>query len=318
MNNLISVIVPFYNVEKYFERCINSIVNQTYTNLEIILVNDGSSDNSKSICESFLKKDSRIILINQKNGGSSIARNTGLDNATGDIISFVDSDDYIEDTMLERMLNLMTEHNLDVVEIERNAASDDVIFDNSFTIEDPITAMDRILRTTAFQVWKRIYKKSLIEDMRFIPKIIHQDAFFTIDLINKISKIGFLNSPLYRYNRESIGIIRGKYSELRRNSAIRVMEYIKENIPRDPRLKKALDANIVSYYGYHYIQLCRNTTFDKDRSYRIKLKKEILKSSNLSNIGMRSFITIILPIRIMELVFLKLQPLRSSYSKKAI
>lgn len=309
MTNLISVIVPVYNAEEYVERCVNSICNQTYSNLEIILVNDGSSDNSKSICESLVSKDARIKLINQENGGSSIARNTGLENATGDIISFVDSDDYIESIMLEKMLQLLIDNNLEVVEIERNAASDNVEFDDSFTIEDTFTATERIIKTTAFQVWKRIYKRTVVEDMRFIPKIIHQDAFFTVDVINKISRIGFLNSPLYRYNRESIGIIRSKYSEMKRDISVRVIEYIKANIPKNPNIQKALDAHIVGYYTDHFMLLSRNTNFDKDRSHRKKLKREILKSLSLTNVNTRSSFVLILPFKLMELISSKLQSL---------
>lgn len=165
MANFISVIVPVYNAERYLERCVNSIRNQTYKNLEIILVNDGSSDNSKHICEKLKDEDPRIIYINQTNAGSSIARNSGLEIAKGDVISFIDSDDHIDSKMLETMLLLMEEHNLDVVEVERNAVSEAKVFDHSFTIEDNITSFERILKTAAFQVWKRIYKRSVIEKM---------------------------------------------------------------------------------------------------------------------------------------------------------
>ncbi len=96
MNHLLSVIIPVYNVESYLERCLDSIINQTYKNLEIILVNDGSTDKSESICNYYAKKDNRIIVINQENGGSSIARNTGLKNCNGEFIGFVDSDDWLK------------------------------------------------------------------------------------------------------------------------------------------------------------------------------------------------------------------------------
>jgi len=302
MANLISVIVPVYNAEQYVERCVNSICNQTYSNLEIILVNDGSSDDSQPICEALVKKDSRIVLINQENGGSSIARNTGLDKASGDLITFVDSDDHIDLTMYEKMLQLMTKHNLEVVEIERNAESYNVTFDNSFTIESPVDATARIINTTAFQVWKRLYKRSVVEHMRFIPNIIHQDVFFTIDVINEVSSIGFLNSALYQYNRESIGIIRSKYSAMKRDIGVRATEYIKTNIPKAEKLNKVMDNYIVNYYSDHYLLLSRNIEFDKDRSHRKKLKKEIFKSSSFSNINLRSLLVIILPIKVVEMI----------------
>jgi glycosyltransferase involved in cell wall biosynthesis len=300
MTNLISVIVPVYNAEKYLERCINSICNQTYKNLEIILVNDGSSDNSKEISKTFVRNDSRVKLINQLNGGSSIARNTGLENATGDIISFVDSDDFIDETMLSEMHELMVIHNLDVVEIERNAELSTTVFDHSFTIENQLSAIERIIKTTAFQVWKRLYKRSVVENMRFIPNIIHQDVFFTIDIINKTESIGFLNTPLYNYNRESIGIIRSKYSVMKRDIAIRATEYIKNNIPKNYKLNKVMDAYIVNYYSDHYLLLSRNLVFDTKRYYRKKLKKEIFKSLNKSNLNIRSLLILVLPVIVIE------------------
>jgi glycosyltransferase involved in cell wall biosynthesis len=302
MTNLISVIVPVYNAEKYVERCVNSICNQTYSNLEIILVNDGSTDNSKSICEELEKNDSRIILLNQENGGSSIARNTGIEKASGELITFVDSDDYIDETMYDIMFKLLSEHQLEVVEIERNSESDKVVFDNSFKIENPLEATERIIKTTAFQVWKRLYKRSVVENMRFIPNIIHQDVFFTIDVINAVSSIGFINSDLYHYNRESIGIIRSEYSAMKRDIAIRATEYIKSNIPKHKNLKTVMDKYIVNYYSDHYLLLSRNTEFDKNRTHRKKLRNDILKSANFSNLKLRSWMVILLPTKLLEMM----------------
>jgi glycosyltransferase involved in cell wall biosynthesis len=302
MNNLISVIIPVYNVEKYLDGCLDSICNQSYTNLEIILINDGSTDNSKDICEQFAKKDPRIIIVDQDNSGSSIARNTGLERASGEIISFVDSDDYIEKVMLEKMLRLMIEHNLDIVEIERNDIINKKIFDNKFVIQDQVTAIQRIITSTSFQVWKRIYRKSLIEDMRFIPNIIHQDVFFTIDVLNRISSIGYLNSPLYIYNRESAGIIRSKYSAMKRDVAIRATEYIIANVPKNSMFKKVVNNYIVYYYTDHFFLISRNKSFDNERKYRIKLKKEILKAANFYNIKFRSLLVILLPMRVLEII----------------
>lgn len=302
MSNLISVIVPVYNAERYVERCVRSICDQTYRNLEIILVNDGSTDNSKIICEKLSKNDSRIKLINQSNGGSSIARNTGLDHATGDIISFVDSDDHIVAHMLETMLNILNQHNLDVVEIERNSAFDNSRFDNSFTIEKTAQATARIIRTTGFQCWKRIYRRSVVADLRFIPKIIHQDVFFTIDVVNKVDKIGFLNSPLYIYNRDSVGIIRSKYSKMKRDIAIKATEYLQEKTVKDPEVIRAMNDYIVSYYTDHFFLLSRNTKFDKNKTYRKKLRHEIKGAINTQNRNLRSMMAAYCPLSVMELL----------------
>ena len=115
MEDLISVIVPIYNVEKYINRCIDSIIEQTYTNLEIILVDDGSTDNSGSICDEYAKKDNRIKVIHKENGGVSSARNVGLDTAIGQYITFVDSDDYIEKKYCEILLKTLKKQKADCV-----------------------------------------------------------------------------------------------------------------------------------------------------------------------------------------------------------
>lgn len=303
MKPLVSVIIPVYNAEKYLNRCVESVLNQTYHNLEIILVNDGSTDQSRKICESYLIQDKRVKFFNQENGGSSLARNKGLDNANGEYITFVDSDDHIKNDMYKQMVELSLDHNLDIVEVERNAKSEEVFFDNSFVIEDPTTAFERIIQTTSFQVWKRLFRKVLIEEMRFIPHIIHQDAYFVVDAINKVSKIGFLNSPLYFYNRESIGIVRSKYTIKKRDDGIRVLEYIKNNIPNNDRLKKVMQDHIVSYYSDHYFKLSQNTSIDKDGAFREKLKKEIRSAANWSNIGPYSALIIFLPTWVLTFLF---------------
>ncbi|MBQ8615735.1 MAG: glycosyltransferase, partial [Clostridia bacterium] len=107
----ISIILPVYNVENYLDKCLTSLVNQTYQNLEIILVNDGSPDNSGEVCENWAKKDSRIKVLHKANGGVSSARNFGLDNATGDFIGFIDPDDFVELDMYEKLLNALNSQN---------------------------------------------------------------------------------------------------------------------------------------------------------------------------------------------------------------
>tara|TARA_R110002049_G_C9177314_1_gene562970 strand:+ start:6999 stop:7943 length:945 start_codon:yes stop_codon:yes gene_type:complete len=302
MKDKISIIVPVYNVEIYLKRCINSLINQTYQNLEIILINDGSVDNSKCICEAFAKKDSRIVVLNQDNSGSSIARNSGLDTATGDVIAFVDSDDYIDNSMYEIMLQLMQEHNLDVVEIAQINSNETKKFDNKFVIENPVTASKRIIKNTLFSVWRRIYRKSVIDGMRFIPKIIHQDVFFTIDLLKRVSSIGYLNSALYIYNLENTSVIRSKYSMEKINTGIRATEYIIDNSINDLSLKKVVNDYIAFYYTDHYFLLSRNKHLDFDKTYRRKLKKEIFKAINVKNITIRSLLVILFPTKIMETI----------------
>lgn len=301
MKNKISVIVPVYKVESYLRRCLDSIINQTHRNLEIILVNDGSPDNSGKICDEYATKDERIIVLHKKNEGSSCARNAGLDVATGDFISFVDSDDFINESMLELMLNKMLEFNLAVVEIKPKSINNKSISNSEFEIQDKISAFKRIIQTTAFSVWCRLYRASLIHDLRFIPKIIHQDVFYTIDVLNRISKIGYLNSKLYHYNTNNESIIRSKYSTHKIEIGIKATEYIINNTPNNPGLKDVVKSYVTFYYTDHYFLLSRNTNLDANFVFRKKLRNAIQSSINLKNLNLRTAMVILLPFSIMEL-----------------
>ncbi len=134
----ISVIIPMYNSEKYIAKCLDSIISQNYENLEIIVVNDGSKDSSKEICEEYVKKDSRIRLINTENRGAGSARNTGLDASTGEIIGFIDSDDYICNDFYERLYNMLETTGADIAigRFERVSEQDEINFQNSGEIKE--------------------------------------------------------------------------------------------------------------------------------------------------------------------------------------
>lgn len=299
--NLVSIIVPVYNVEKYIQRCIDSLSNQTYKNLEIILVNDGSTDDSIEICESAALKDQRIKVIHQQNSGSSVARNTGLDHATGKFIAFVDSDDHIQKETIAEMLQLLLENNLDVVEFERDNPNAPSSFDNEFKIETQEEAFIRTIKNSSFQVWKRLYKASLISGMRFIPKIIHQDVFFVIDLLNRVDKIGHFNKPLYNYNRENHSVIRSKYTLTKTNAGIRATEYILEQTKKTKKIDKLKKAYVVSYYTGHFFSLCRNKELDKEKKLRKYLRRQVRKNVTCGTLNKRSWVAGYLPIFIVEL-----------------
>ncbi|WP_179375832.1 glycosyltransferase [Winogradskyella wichelsiae] len=302
MVNKISVIIPVYNVENYLDRCINSIINQTYQNFEIILVNDGSSDNSGHICDNYKIQDTRVIVIHKQNEGSSCARNAGLDIASGDYISFVDSDDYINESMLEIMITNLTKFNLDVVEINPTSNNVDLNLNYNFEIQDKVSMMKRIIQNTAFSVWRRMYKTSLINDLRFIPKIIHQDVFFTIDVLDKIDQIGYINQQLYHYNTDNVSIIRSKYSLEKIKIGIKATEYICNNITHLPELNLTKKNYVTNYYTDHYFLLSRNTDIDPNRIFRKKIRKAIGESVSLKNYTLRSVMVITLPLVIMEYI----------------
>ena len=145
MKCLISVVVPVYNVEKYIDRCLNSIINQTYRKLEIIIVNDGSTDNSRKIIDKFSKMDSRIIVIDKNNGGLSEARNVGINAATGDYITFIDSDDFVSYDYIEYLYSLIEKYKVKVASsFYQIISSEDEIKTNEEYIDKKLTAREAV------------------------------------------------------------------------------------------------------------------------------------------------------------------------------
>jgi len=199
----ISVIVPVFNVENYLEQCINSIINQTYKNIEVILVNDGSNDRSGSICDKYATKDTRIKVIHQVNAGLSNARNVGLDLAKGDFIGFVDSDDYIEEDMFEFLLKLALDNNADIAVCGTYSKNKINKTDNEkrnyvYLSEEAIKVM---LTETKFNTsaWDKLYKKELFINIKYPKGKIYEDLDTTYKLIHKANKIVYNSTPKYYY-----------------------------------------------------------------------------------------------------------------------
>ena len=200
---LISVIVPVYNVESYVAECIESIQNQTYMNLEIILVNDGSTDASGDICDKYAAYAERIQVIHKENAGVSAARNTGIESANGDYIGFVDSDDYIAPTMYEDMLKLMAEHDLDIIECTafRNNGDTNIEGCNDGSLE--IFNRDEALKMAMYDcfvaVWSQLYKRRVISDVRFPVGRKFEDSAVSYLFIANTKRVGHINRCLYYY-----------------------------------------------------------------------------------------------------------------------
>lgn len=216
-NPLISIIVPIYNVEKYLNKCIDSIINQEYKNLEIILVDDGSPDNCGRICDEYKGKDSRIKVIHKKNGGLSSARNAGLDIATGDYIGFVDSDDYIEPSMYSKLLQAMTEEKCplaicgttyvfeDGKRIEKTPAGNVLVMN----FEEALTEMNQY-RYFDMGAWSKLYSAKLFTGIRFPVGRLSEDFFIMFRIFDKAQKAVFVSDPVYNYVQRKNSISRGK------------------------------------------------------------------------------------------------------------
>ena len=203
---LISIVVPVYNVESYFDRCVKSIVDQTYENLEIILVDDGSPDNCPAICDSWAERDSRIKVIHKTNGGLSDARNAGMSVASGDYIAFVDSDDWIHHRFLELLLSALVNSGAqlaacDVKETDSLLESDSLDENLHFSVHTAEEAMSSLGRGERFRAvaWNKLYKKELLQNETFPVGKLHEDEFFTYRIIDKCTKLAYVNIPLYYY-----------------------------------------------------------------------------------------------------------------------
>lgn len=206
---LISIIIPVYKVEKYLEKCIQSVINQTYENLQIILVDDGSPDNCGKICDEYAKKDHRIEVIHKSNGGLSDARNKGLEIAKGEYIGFVDSDDYIEADMYEVLYNLLKQYNADVSICNFYTVSQGKISiknaDNGINEYNRIEILKEILLDKNIQsyAWNKLYKKELFDEIKYPIEKKYEDIGTTFYLLEKCNKVVVTGKSEYYYiNRQ--------------------------------------------------------------------------------------------------------------------
>ncbi|EGC90834.1 glycosyltransferase, group 2 family protein [Turicibacter sp. HGF1] len=218
-NHLLSVIVPIYNVENYLERCLESIVNQTYKNLEIILVDDGSPDKCPRICDDWAKKDSRIKVIHKRNGGLSDARNQGISHATGEYICFVDSDDFIDTNMYLKMMEEMIKNQADIVVCGRYIYQEDSSIPEfcltSAKQFGPVEALSELFSGGCIEeaTWDKIYNRKLFADITFPVSEINEDIVTIPYLIEKAKLIVHIGTPYYYYRNNCNSISKSLYTD---------------------------------------------------------------------------------------------------------
>lgn len=207
----ISIIVPVYNVEPYLQRCLDSIVNQSYQNLEIILVDDGSSDNCGNICDKYAAKDRRIRAIHKLNGGVASARNTGLDAATGDWIGWVDSDDWIEPAMFETMLKCAEVHGADIAICSRIESYPDHSFRIGWQqskLLDKEQAIALLVEDGLVQsyLWDKLWKRELFQDIRIPQLRVFEDMAVMYRLFMRAERVLCLPNEFYHYEHHDTGL----------------------------------------------------------------------------------------------------------------
>ena len=220
MSKTISVIIPVFMVENYLDQCIRSIVNQTYSNLDIILVDDGSPDQCPEICDQWEQRDPRIRVIHKKNGGLSDARNAGLDISKGEYISFVDSDDWIHPKMLERLAEQLERENADVCacNIIRVYPEKQVSWGaKKKVIGNAETMLDLLYSDTQFPVcaWNKLYRKGLWENLRFPAGKICEDAFIMCQILHRSTVIVQITEALYYYRIRANSIMTSSFQTKR-------------------------------------------------------------------------------------------------------
>ncbi len=284
---MISVIIPMYNAEKYVGKCLNSLLRQTYKDLQIIIVNDGSKDNSQAICEEFAKQDKRITLINTENRGAGSARNTGIEAAKGEYISFIDSDDYVCDNYYERLLKMIEQTKADIAigRYQRISEHDEMQFVNSGEIKE-CTNMEELLvlygededkYINAVLVTNKLFKRELFEEnVRFPIRRLIDDEFIIYKLIYKSQKIVYTDDIMYAYVQSDSSVMRTNFKEQRVHDTLdvydEVYQFFKENGTEE------LNRKILVRYLSYCVELAQKTTTstvidDKKKVYQLLKEK---------------------------------------------
>ena len=305
MKERISVVVPVYNVEQYLEKCVNSIINQTYKNLEIILVDDGATDNSGEMCDELAKLDDRISVYHKENGGLSDARNYGVERATGEYIGFVDSDDYIDAEMYEKLYEAIKKEDADVAECNLK-----IIYPNRvelFTEQNYYNVCTKreyleeylTIKKVFGSVWTKLIKSDIAKKLVFSQGKLYEDTYYAYDLINVANSFVLIDSPLYNYLMRENSITNSKFNP-RIFDLVEIVEKFHNTVYENyPELEEAADCRkmyayfsvlnsilleddfknnsyypkIVNYFKENYIKLLKNKYITRNRKLSILLIK---------------------------------------------
>ena len=281
----ISVIVPVYNAEEYIEKCVSSIMNQTYKNLEIILINDGSTDNSGKMCDRYVKKDKRVVVLHKDNGGISSVRNTGIELATGDYIAFVDADDWISEDAFEYLIKNAKKYKADitccrsyhVVKERKIFISDEktYFFDKNEAITNLVS--NEIIGNT---VWRKLFKKKLFKGITFPINRTYEDIHVTHKLILKANKITVLPDAKYFFRRHNKSITKSPKT-IRKSSDIVYANIVRYNdlSKQYPQLKELMMKNIIDY-SIKLISVCsRNKSEIEDNMETLDVISDFLEDN---------------------------------------
>lgn len=318
MNPLISIIVPVYNVEKYLPKCLDSIMNQTYKNLEIILVDDGSTDNSGIICDKYSEGDRRIKVIHKENGGLSDARNKGLDIAKGEYVGFVDSDDYIAEDMYEYLYAFILENNLDVAMCAScDVYEDKIIYPKNFEsiiLDKKEKIIENIFINpfggAAVSVCSKLFKYDVIKNIRFDFGKTYEDVYFLLKWIANTNNFGRGDKVKYYYVQRGESITHQKFYN---DKILDVVDGYKKNYKiisqKYPEATKAAEVRLWWAYRVAIGRIYGCKDYKENTLVAQKIQNElrknlidILKNKYISFKGKVGYVLIVLNIELYMLV----------------
>ena len=276
---LISIVVPVYNVEKYLQRCIDSILAQTFPDFELILVDDGSTDNSGKICDEYAKKDQRIVVVHQENRGQSLSRNLGISLAKGDYITFIDSDDFILPHFLEYLYKECTNAGADmsICGFSRYLDKDDissVIERMDYKSESyEKTKMEEYLVSSKITntVWGKLYKKSIVCDFKFPNRKYCEDVFSTYMLIHASKRIVFFDYNGYVYRNNLDSVMNEKYSPQKKDGIYISVERARFMEQNYPDLAKYAYRGVI--YSCNQVLLCMGRSRVIDAEILVEMQR---------------------------------------------
>ena len=288
MKKIISIIIPIYNAEKYLERCLQSVITQTYKNLEIILINDGSKDNSKKICEEFKNKDSRIRLINKENEGVSTARNNGIDLITGEYVLFVDSDDWLEKEMCEILLNKIEKEKTDIVVCGYNNYYENKNELEHIELKEYNKSFNYLISDDNTKYggfpWNKLMKKEFIKNKFDTDIYYYENLLFFLKNSNINTKYSVVKECLYNYCINDNSAVHTKKYSKRKTTTLEAIQRCINFLPEEN-----VDAHkyiyINSYYNNFYLLKKNKMDFKCIEKYKENLKKyfyELIISKKIS------------------------------------
>lgn len=318
---LISIIVPIYNVEKYLSKCIESILEQTYTNFELILVNDGSPDKCGIICNEYAKKDSRIKVIHKKNGGLSSARNIGIDVAKGEYLGFVDSDDYIEPYMYEYLLKAALDNECSLSVCNINYVFEDGKILNKVTnaSDEVLNFVEAITEMNTYEkfdmgAWSKLYKRDLFENLRFPEGKLSEDFYIMYKIFDRAQKIAYVSTPCYNYLQRANSITKNKkINHDFAYAAYEQMNYLNEKYPELTVLGHTSYASatltVYNFYLKNKVKCPKSVV----REYKKIIKENIIyirQATYLSSLKQVQFCLFLVNTKIYNIVFLIFKKIR--------